>query len=527
MALPTQLTLMLALAPALIMAIAALRTLASPAHRKTSWDPLIRLSVTALVFTLLQALLISGGLFQVPVGNGWVRITPVSPLITVLVQILGTVIAFNSRTSLADEPRQRRYISGLAWVLTAVHLLLIADHWVLFIGSWAMVGLALNILLCFYPERPFALLAAHKKQIADWMADILLVSAAILAWQASGSGSLSGLMDHVATRGMTPALQVCAVLVVLAAVLRTALLPVHGWLIQVMEAPTPVSALMHAGVVNLSAAVLVRFAPLLEASEPARLLLTGSGLLTAVLAGMVLLTRISIKVRLAWSTCAQMGFMLLEIGLGLYTLAILHLIGHSLYKAHAFLSASSAVRQTQYTHLRGTISPRPVTYLLAPALSIPIVLAISLLPGFPLWPWWWSVALGFNWAPLLWVDRHQPWQVAWPVLAGRTLLTTGLAALAWIFHAPLAVIEDQPDHASGMFAAAGLACLYGILAGIHLSPHRLEGWRRACYAGFYLDEYFTRFALRIWPRRWVPDAATAPFVRFGETERTPGGLPHV
>ncbi|WP_264836966.1 proton-conducting transporter transmembrane domain-containing protein, partial [Klebsiella oxytoca] len=130
-----------------------------------------------------------------------------------------------------------------------------------------------------------------------------------------------------------------------------AVLPVHGWLIQVMEAPTPVSALLHAGVVNLGGFVLIRFAPLLEQAGIARALLLVFGLGTAVLAGMVMLTRISIKVRLAWSTVAQMGFMLLECGLGLYTLAALHLVGHSLYKAHVFLSASTVVRQTRLQSL--------------------------------------------------------------------------------------------------------------------------------------------------------------------------------
>src|SRR5690606_20955596 len=136
------------------------------------------------------------------------------------------------------------------------------------------------------------------------------------------------------------------VLVALAAILKTAQLPLHGWLIQVMEAPTPISALLHAGVVNLSGFVLLRMAPMLAQSDIAQALLVIVGSLSAALAALVMLTRISIKIRLAWSTCAQMGFMLMEIGLGLYELALLHLLAHSLYKAYSFLSAGDAVEQT-------------------------------------------------------------------------------------------------------------------------------------------------------------------------------------
>mgnify|MGYP006173084959 CR=1 FL=1 len=146
---------------------------------------------------------------------------------------------------------------ALAGVLASVHTLLLADHWWVLIAAWALVGVALQQLLVFYPERPFALLAAHKKRLADRLADILLLAAAALAWSAVGSGHLPDLWAHLAQHGAGPALQASAVCLALAVVLRTALLPVHGWLIQVMEAPTPVSALLHAGVVNLGGFVLL------------------------------------------------------------------------------------------------------------------------------------------------------------------------------------------------------------------------------------------------------------------------------
>jgi NAD(P)H-quinone oxidoreductase subunit 5 len=330
----------------------------------------------------------------------------------------------------------------------------------------------------------------------------LLLVAAALAWREVGSGSLSALWQHLAAAGATPPLQAAAVCLSLAVALRTALLPAHGWLIQVMEAPTPVSALLHAGVVNLGGYVLIRFAPLLGAAPAARWLLAGLGLATAVLAGLVMLTRITVKVRLAWSTVAQMGFMLLECGLGLYTLAALHLVGHSLYKAHAFLSASTVVRETRLRSLRGTVATAPASLLAAPLVALAIVAAVQALVPAAAWPWWWSAVLALAWAPLLWLPA-QGARTGWRALVGLGLVAalTALAALAHLV--PLGV-HDRPDAAAGPFAAIGMAGLYLCLAALQWRPQALATWRRWSYAGFYVDEFYTRLALRLWPTRWAP-----------------------
>jgi NAD(P)H-quinone oxidoreductase subunit 5 len=165
--------------------------------------------------------------------------------------------------------------------------------------------------------------------------------------------------------------------------------------------------------------VLIRFAPLLEQSAPARWLLVVLGLGTAVLAGLVMLTRISIKVRLAWSTVAQMGFMVLECGLGLYTLA---------------RCTWSAIRST-----RRTPSCRPPPWCGRPGCSAchqrrpaslaapgwhrwwPSVVAwVQAHAGRPgAWPWWWSAVLGLAWAPLLWLPKADTVRRAGGARTGR------------------------------------------------------------------------------------------------------------
>jgi NAD(P)H-quinone oxidoreductase subunit 5 len=372
------------------------------------------------------------------------------------------------------------------------------------------VGVALQHLLCFYPDRPFARLAAHKKRLADRVADALLIGAAALAWHEVGSGSLSALWAHVGREGLSLSLQLSALAVVLAVVLRTALLPVHGWLIQVMEAPTPVSALLHAGVVNLGGFVLIRFAPLLEQAMPARSVLLAFGLVTAVLAGMVMLTRISIKVRLAWSTVAQMGFLLLKCALGLYTLAALHLIGHSLYKAHAFLSASGVVRDTRLQALHAGAPASAISLALAPLLTVGVVLGALQLSGQAPWPWWWSAVLGLAWAPLLWLPATAaPWAQRAAQLAWGLLATMGLTAAAWLAHALPLGLQDAPHATLGLIALAGMAALYLGLALLQRAPQALANWRRWSYAGFYVDEAYTRLTLRLWPTRWTPEPRPA------------------
>lgn len=428
-----------------------------------------------------------------------------SAWVVVLVQLLGTVIGVFSARYLWGEGNQARYIAALAGVLAAVQLLLLADNWLVLIAAWAAAGKVLQSLLCFYAERPFAQLAAHKKRIADRAADALLIAAALAAYAAVGSFSISDLLAQAGGLGNSIALQLSAIALVLAVILRTALLPVHGWLIQVMEAPTPVSALLHAGVVNLGGFVLISFAPLLEVAPAARWLLVIFGLTTAVLAGFVMLTRISIKVRLAWSTVAQMGFMVLECGLGLYELAVLHLLGHSLYKAHSFLAASTVVRQTRLQMLRGNAAVLPLSLLLAPVLAFA---SIALLQGTlanDAWPWWWTAILALAWAPILWLPVHaknSPTNSsnapsALLGLASGVGMVLALTMAALLAHALPFGVTSAAKQAPGLLALVGMVLLYLGLATLQSKPGAWPRWRRLAYAGFYVDELFTRLAFKL------------------------------
>lgn len=156
-----------------------------------------------------------------------------------------------------------------------------------------------------------------------------------------------GRDDHVSVAGNPAA----AVLFAVAGLLKSAQFPTHGWLVEVMETPTPVSALLHAGILNAGPFIVARMANVMEASVLASGLLILFGGFTALFASTVLLTQPTIKVALGYSSAAHMGFMLMVCGFGVYSAAILHLVAHSFYKAYALLSSGSVVDQEKAEYI--------------------------------------------------------------------------------------------------------------------------------------------------------------------------------
>ena len=283
-----------------------------------------------------------------PVVIHTVRADVLGCVVLLLVTFVGWVITRYSQTYMAGDVGQFRYTRWLMATLAAVTVVVITNNLAVLAVAWLATSLALHQLLTFYSHRPAAMIAAHKKFLASRLGDACLFAGVVLISSSLGTLEIDQIIAKAQSLAAYPiALKVAVYLIVVSAVLKCAQLPVHGWLIQVMEAPTPVSALLHAGIVNLGGFLLIRLSPLVSEVAGAQTLLVVAGSITAVVAALVMMTRISVKVMLAWSTCAQMGFMLLQCGLGAYELALLHLVAHSLYKAHAFLAAGGAVEQAR------------------------------------------------------------------------------------------------------------------------------------------------------------------------------------
>jgi NAD(P)H-quinone oxidoreductase subunit 5 len=466
----------------------------------------------------LASLVPWNGLFEVAPS---LRIDALAAVMSGLVAFIGLVILRFSRRYLDGDPGQVRFVRWFAATLASVTLLVVANHLLLIVACWIATSLSLHQLLLYYPERRPAQLVAHKKFLASRVADLCLFGAALaIGWQV-GSLELDQLSRYVAAQPELPsALELAAVLLALGAILKCAQLPFHGWLIQVMEAPTPVSALLHAGVVNLGGFLMIRTSALLAEAELAQTLLVVVGTATAVLASLVMTTRVSIKVMLAWSTCAQMGFMLLQCGLGAYTLALLHLVAHSLYKAHAFLCAGSVVDQWRAQAILRKGEPAPLgTWLVAPALGVASVAAIAAAFGADprqepaLWVAGWIVCLAL--APLLTPSlRGGARQLA--LCGGASLV---VVALYFAGHALFSAVlppraSADPSSVRLAIPIAGFALLYALTAMLSAHPRgRLAAWLfPRLFAGFHLDELFTRLTFRLWPVQPRAEHSPAPAV---------------
>lgn len=274
-----------------------------------------------------------------------IYINTVTMMMLSLVSFVGFVVSRYARNYLQGERHQGRFYIWLNLTLASILTLIVSGNMLMFALAWMSTSLCLHFLLMFYPERAGAILAARKKIIVSRLGEICLLIAVLLIGSTLHTMEFEAVFHAMAVMtGPLPAtLQWASGLIVAAAALKTAQFPLQGWLIQVMEAPTPVSALLHAGIVNGGAFLIIRTSPIMSQAIMASDVLTIIGLTTIAAAGLVMLTQTSVKVFLAWSTTAQMGFMLLECGLGVYSLAMLHLVAHSLYKAHAFLSSGSGV----------------------------------------------------------------------------------------------------------------------------------------------------------------------------------------
>ena len=435
-------------------------------------------------------------------------------LMLLLVTTIAAVILRYSRRYWQGEPGQARFVRAFQATLAAVTLLVVTTNLLVLALAWTATSMALHQLLTFYQERSEALVAAHKKFLMSRLADVAIFSAVALVFRAFGTLDIASITAQAEALANVPtSLEIAGTLLVIGVALRSAQVPFHGWLIQVMEAPTPVSALLHAGIINIGGFVMIRLGGLMVHLEMAQTLLVVLGTMTAVLAGLVMMTRVSIKVALAWSTAAQMGFMALECGLGAYHLALLHLLAHSMYKAHAFLSSGRAVEQ----ELQRAMTPasRPPHAVVWAASGIAGVLMVGLSGAGLAMAGWETphdagtlvslLVLSLALAPLF----ARAWMThKWTEKMTPLLIALGLVALdaAWnaLFHARVAVGGVEPLPLGRIaWVATSFTVLFVIQGVVRTAPNGATA--RALYpwafAGFYVDEVFTRLTFKLWPPR--------------------------
>ena len=278
------------------------------------------------------------------------RVDPLSVLMYSMISIIALVVIRYSKNYLEGDTRQGLFFYRLAVTIAFVQLLVLSGNLVTVFIAWVGTSLGLHKLLIFYPERKKAQLAARKKFIIARVADITLLTAFVLIYNQFGTGDLGNIFKNLAAFGsdsLPLQLKLAGILLVITAGLKSVQIPFHGWLLDVMETPTPVSALLHAGLLNAGPFLIIRFSHLIDIANEASIFLLVMGAASALFGAIVSTTQPTIKTALAYSSIGHMGFTLMVCGLGVYSASLLHLVAHSFYKAHSFLSSGSLVDQIQ------------------------------------------------------------------------------------------------------------------------------------------------------------------------------------
>jgi len=306
-------------------------------------------AATVAVWSLF---LVSAGVLAVLVSSGqeWrvgdlFVVDGLTAVMWVVVTFFSGIVHSYSRRYMAGDAHVEAFFARIFAFTLVVATMTAADHVALFAGAWLAMGLVMASLVGHvrgWEQAQVAADSARRHFLAS--STLLAVGLAVLV-RATGATSISVILGEVGTLSRPVALAALGS-IVLAATIQSALFPFHTWLLSSMTAPTPASALMHAGFVNAGGVLLTRFAPLF-AEEPAVMsVVVAVGALSALFGQALLLVATDIKRKLGASTVAQMGFMILQCGLGFFAAAIAHLVLHGFYKAYLFLSSGEAVEQT-------------------------------------------------------------------------------------------------------------------------------------------------------------------------------------
>ncbi|WP_324664914.1 proton-conducting transporter transmembrane domain-containing protein [Haloarcula sediminis] len=271
-----------------------------------------------------------------------VRIDGLTKVMWVAVTFFSGIVQSFSRRYMAANRDVDLFFARIMLFTVVVMGLVAADHIVLFLALWTVMGLLMAELIGHVDAWPQAR-AAKRLSRRYFLAGSALLGIGLLALSTgSESGTISGILASVDSLPRSTLL-LGAAPILLGALVQSALVPFHGWLLSSMTGPTPASAIMHAGFVNAGGVLLARLAPVFAVQQNVMLLIVLVGAVGSVLAQAMMLVKADYKGRLGCSTVAQMSFMILQCGLGFFVAAVTHLIVHGFYKAYLFLSTGSQV----------------------------------------------------------------------------------------------------------------------------------------------------------------------------------------
>ena len=283
---------------------------------------------------------LAAGDFQVQVQ---ILLDTLSSTMMLIVSGVGGLIVWYSMGYLAGDDEERRYFAYISLFVFSMLLLVQAGNFLLLLVGWGLVGLASYLLIGFWHYKPEAVAAAKKAFVMNAIGDATLALGLVLLIWETGTLEYAGVFEQV--DGLSSTIVTLVALGLLGgAVAKSAQIPLHTWLPDAMEGPTPVSALIHAAtMVTAGVYLLVRASPIFEAAPDVQHLAAILGAITLLVAGFIALVQWDIKRVIAYSTMSQIGYMFMAAGIGAYGYAIFHLMTHAFFKALLFMSAGLVI----------------------------------------------------------------------------------------------------------------------------------------------------------------------------------------
>jgi NADH-quinone oxidoreductase subunit L len=268
---------------------------------------------------------------------------PLSLLWTCIIAGVGGLIHVYSIGYMWSDRAIARFFAYMNFFVFAMLTLVLSDNFVGLLAGWGLVGAASYFLIGFWFLKPTAVAAAVKAFVINVVGDAGLMFAVFVLFAATGSTAFADIFAKAPSLGSATILLAC-VAIFIGCAAKSAQIPLHTWLPDAMEGPTPVSALIHAAtMVTAGVYLIARCAPLWDASPEARALVGTIGALTALFGAILGVAQWDIKRILAYSTMSQIGYMILGVGVGAYQAGILHFFTHAFFKAQLFLGAGIVI----------------------------------------------------------------------------------------------------------------------------------------------------------------------------------------
>lgn len=434
-------------------------------------DDLKNSAVSTVVTSLFWLLFVSNFMYlifnftdmpQWTLGNV-LRINGFTILIWTTVTFFSAVVSSYASNYLKGFRFYSRFMMLSLGFTLSVMLLVMSNHIMLLLFSWLIMGFFMSRLIGVDTTWGEAREASKFTQKYFFTGTLFLSAGLLVLALNSGAYTVSGLSSAVSS--LNPyLLMFSALCIIAAAIVQSAIYPFHRWLLSAMTAPTPASALMHAGFVNGAGILLAMFATLLFASDTLNILFIIGGF-TAIIAQFTKLLQVNVKQKLGCSTIAQMGFMIMQCGLGFFNAAVVHLILHGFYKAYLFLSSGEEIAQTR--------PEKPIQLKIKPLQA----LVVLIFGGLGAYLFAYLTGKGLQWNSGVFLTlivaitvgqatynivKEQSLSIWQKIVVPSVLFTTGIGIYALMYNGVTILMSDMPMVAQPM-PLSWVQIIFGII----------------------------------------------------------------